>query len=113
MARHKIDLGALMPLPDQALLDLVQRQTLAYFCDFARPTSAMARERSNPAAGYNYLETVTTGGTGFGVMALLAGVSRGFLDRASVLTRVQRVVAFLQQAESYHGVFPHFLDGRT
>src|SRR5437773_4499923 len=113
MARHKIGSAPMTSLSDQALLDLVQRQTLAYFWDFAHPTSGMARERSNPVSGYNYLETVTTGGTGFGIMALLAGVSRGFLGHASVLAHVRRIVAFLQQAESYHGVFPHFLDGTT
>jgi len=102
-----------MSFSDQALLDLVQRQTLAYFWDFAHPTSGMARERSNAVPGYNYLETVTTGGTGFGIMAMLAGVSRGFLGRASVFAHVRRVVAFLHQAESYHGVFPHFMAGTT
>ncbi len=69
-------------LSDAALLDLVQRQTLRYFWDFAHPASGMARERSNPVANYDYLETVATGGTGFGIMAMLAGAARGFLPRA-------------------------------
>ena len=34
-------------LDDDALLDLVQRQTLRYFWDFAHPVSGLARERSN------------------------------------------------------------------
>jgi hypothetical protein len=34
-------------LSDDALLDLVQRQTFRYFWDFAHPTSGLARERSN------------------------------------------------------------------
>ena len=75
-------------LSDDELLDLVQRQTLSYFWDFAHPASGMARERSNPVAGYDYLETVTTGGTGFGIMAMLAGAERGFLPRAQVLERL-------------------------
>ena len=100
-------------LSDEALLDLVQRQTLGYFWDFAHPQSGMARERSNPVAGYDYLETVTTGGTGFGVMAMLAGVQRGFLPHGEVLERLHRIAGFLSQAESYHGVFPHFLNGTT
>ncbi len=100
-------------LSDDALLDLVQRQTLTYFWDFAHPTSGMARDRSNPVAGYDYLETVCSGGTGFGIMALLAGAGRGFLPRASVLERIARIVAFLGRAETYHGVFPHFMNGTT
>jgi hypothetical protein len=100
-------------LSDDALLDLTQRQTLAYFWDFAHPASGMARERSNPVAGYDYLQTVCSGGTGFGVMALIAGAERGLLPRAAVLERVATVVAFLSRAETYHGVFPHFLHGET
>ena len=67
--------------PDDRLLDLVQRQTLNYFWEFGHPVSGMARERSNPVAGYDFLQTVCTGGTGFGIMAMLAGASRGFLPR--------------------------------
>ena len=97
---------------DAALLDLVQRGTLAYFRDFAHPHSGMARERSNEAS-YDYLETVTTGGTGFGIMALLAASERGFLSRIAVRTHLARIVAFLGKAERYHGVFPHFLHGSS
>ena len=98
---------------DDDLLDLVQRQTLAYFWDFAHPASGMARERSNPAHNYDYRDTVTSGGTGFGIMALLAGAERGFLPRSEVLDRILGIVEFLGRAESYHGVFPHFLHGAT
>ncbi len=104
---------AVTALSDDALLDRVQRRTLAYFRDFAHPASAMARERSNPSPGYDFRDTVTTGGTGFGVMALLAGAERGFLPRAEVLERVGTIAAFLHRAESWHGVFPHFLHGET
>lgn len=100
-------------LSDAALLDLVQRQTLTYFWDFAHPVSGMARERSNEVRWYDYRDTVTSGGTGFGLMALLAGVERGFLPRAEALERIRGIVAFLGGAETYHGVFPHFLHGAT
>ena len=98
---------------DERLLDKVQRDTLAYFWDFAHPVSGMARERSNPVEDYDYQQTVCTGGTGFGVMALLAGARRGFLARTVVLDRIQRIVGFLGSAETYRGVFPHFLHGGT
>ncbi len=99
-------------LDDDALLDLVQRRTLAYFWDFAHPTSGLARERSNRQFGYGP-ETVTTGGSGFGIMALLVGVERGWLARDAVAARLLDTVRFLAGATSYHGVFPHFLDGET
>lgn len=100
-------------LSDEALLDLVQRQTLAYFWDFGHPVSGLARERSNPDPGYDYLETVCSGGTGFGVMAMLAGSERGFLPRPAVLDRIRQIVDFLGRAEAHHGVFPHFMHGSS
>jgi len=102
-----------MGLADAELLDLVQRQTLKYFWDFAHPASGMARERSNEVRWYDYRDTIATGGTGFGLMALLAGAERGFLPRAEVLDRIRRIVAFLGSAETHRGVFPHFLHGGT
>jgi hypothetical protein len=99
-------------LSDEQLLDLVQRQTLRYFWEFAHPVSGMARERSNRA--YNYgEEVVTTGGTGFGAMALLVGVERGWLSRDTVARHLLKMVKFLSKADHYHGVFPHWMDGST
>jgi hypothetical protein len=100
-------------LSDEALLDLVQRQTLEYFLDYGHPVSGMARERSNPDPAYDYLETVSSGGTGFGIMAMLAGAERGFAARSAVFQQIERIVEFLSRAESYHGVFPHFMNGTT
>ena len=99
-------------LDDEALLDLVQRRTLRYFWDFAHPVSGLARERSNVTPRYG-LEAVTTGGSGFGVMAIIAGVSRGWIDRAEAAARIWTMVRFLLKADSYHGILPHFLNGET
>ena len=99
-------------LDDAALLDAVQRQTLKYFWDFAHPASGLARERSNVAFDYG-LETVTSGGSGFGVMAIVAGVERGWIARPAAVRHLLKMVRFLAKANAYHGVFPHFLDGET
>lgn len=99
-------------LSDDALLDTVQRATLRYFWDFAHPVSGLARERSNQSFGYGN-EVVTTGGTGFGVMALIAGVDRKFLGRDTVARHLLKMVNFLLKADAYHGVFPHWLNGST
>jgi hypothetical protein len=90
----------------------VQRQTFRYFWDFAHPVSGLARERSNLAFGYGP-ETVTTGGSGFGAMAVVIGAERGWTPRQDALDRLLRMVRFLQRADSYHGVLPHFLNGET
>jgi hypothetical protein len=97
---------------DAQLLDIVQRQTLRYFWDFAHPVSGLARERSNVAFDYG-LETVTSGGSGFGIMAIVAGVERGWIPRAEAAKRLLHSVRFLAKANAYHGVFPHFLNGET
>ena len=99
-------------LDDEALLDLVQRQTLRYFWDFAHPVCGLARERSNVTAKYG-LEAVTTGGSGFGVMAIIVGVSRGWIARDAAVDRLWTMIRFLLKADSYHGIWPHFLNGDT
>ena len=109
-AKEKI--GIQKNLSDTALLTLVQKQTFKYFWDFAHPVSGMARERSNPAYGYGD-EVVTTGGTGFGVMAIIVAVERGWITRDSAARHLLKMVAFLSKADAYHGVFPHWLNGAT
>jgi hypothetical protein len=99
-------------LDDDTLLELVQRQTFRYFWDFAHPVSGLARERSNLAFGYGP-ETVTTGGSGFGVMAIVVGAERGWIARQDAVGRLLQMVRFLQRADSCHGILPHFLNGET
>jgi hypothetical protein len=106
--------GKLRPkkLSDSALLDLVQQQTFNYFWSFAHPVSGMARERSNTSFDYGD-EVVTTGGTGFGVMATVVAAHRGFITRDSAARHLVKMLRFLAKADAYHGVFPHWLNGAT
>ena len=99
-------------LPDDLLLDVVQRQTFRYFWDFAHPVSGLARERSTAAFGYG-TEVVTTGGSGFGVMAIVVAAERDWIAREDARDRLLRMVRFLLKADSYHGILPHFLNGET
>ena len=94
-------------LSDDQLLDLIQRQTLRYFWEYAHPVSGMAAERNTTP------ETVTTGGTGFGLMAWIVGCERGWLPRAEVLKRSRTLVGFLAKADRFHGAWPHWLNGAT
>lgn len=95
-------------ITDEELLTLVQRQTFKYFWDFAHPESGMARERNTSG------DIVTTGGSGFGVMAIITGVHRNFISRAEGLSRLQKIVGFLKnRAQRFHGAFPHWLNGNT
>ncbi len=104
--------GIVKGLSDSALLDVVQKQTFRYFWDFAHPVSGMARERSNTDFNYGH-EVVTTGGTGFGIMAIIVAAERGWITRDTAAKHLLKMVKFLLKAESYHGVFPHWMDGAT
>jgi len=99
-------------LSDTALLELVQKQTFRYFWDFAHPVSGMARERSNTAFNYGG-EVVTTGGTGFGVMSIVVAASRGWITRDTAAKHLLKMVKFLWDADAFHGVYPHWLNGET
>ncbi|MDA3942183.1 MAG: Ig-like domain-containing protein [Bacteroidetes bacterium] len=95
------------PLTDEELLDEVQLKTFRYFWDHAHPVSGLARERLNSG------ETVTIGGSGFGVMAILAGIERGFISRSDGVSRLSTITNFLAEADRFHGVWPHWMNGST
>jgi hypothetical protein len=92
---------------DDQFLDMVQSYTFRYFYEYGHPTSGMARERLGSD------DVVTTGGTGFGIMALVVGVHRGYITREEGVNRLLKIVSFLQFADRFHGVFPHWMNGKT
>lgn len=94
-------------LSDSALLTLVQQRTFNYFWKFAHPVSGLAPERTTTP------ETVTIGGSGFGVMSILVGIERGFVTREEGLDRLLKIVNFLWKANHYHGIWPHWMNGAT
>ena len=100
---------------DDSLLTLVQEKTFQYFWDGAEPTSGAARERFHVDGEYsdNDKHIITTGGTGFGVMAILVGIERNFITREQGVERLTKLVTFLENADKFHGVWPHWLNGET
>ena len=102
-------------LEGEALLDTVQSQTLKYFWDYAEPNSGMARERYHPDGEYpeNDKHVITTGGSGFGLMALIAGIDRNFIDREEGVKRLEKIADFLETADRYHGAWSHWINGET
>ena len=58
-------------------------------------------------------EVATTGGTGFGIMAVIVAVNRKWISRDTAARSLLKMVKFLSKADSYHGVFPHWLNGAT
>jgi hypothetical protein len=99
-------------LTDKALLDLVQRQTIGFFWHGAHPVSGFAKDRIRPAqepAG----DRIGVGGSGFGIMAIIVGVERGWIKREEALERLTSMLDWLAKTTCYHGLFPHYMNGRT
>ena len=74
--------------------------------------SGLARDRvgrlADPAD-----HDVATGGSGFGVMAMIVACERGWVTRADVLARLSKALDCLERATCYHGLYPHFMHGDT
>ena len=124
--------GIIKNISDSELLDIVQRQTFRFFWHYAHPVSGLARERDNTVHGdyyWDYIneaydepnfskntygpEACAIGGTGFGILSTIVAVNRGWIGRDTALKRLVKMVDFLNRADSYHGIFPHFMNGAT
>jgi len=104
-----------LPDADTALFRQVQQQTFQYFWDGAEPTSGMGRERFHADNIYpdNDKHVVTSGGSGFGVMAILVGIERGFVTKEAGRQHLEKIVRFLETADRFHGAWPHWFNGET
>jgi len=124
--------GIVKNISDSVLLDIVQRQTFRYFWHFAHPVSGLARERDNTVKAeyyWDYIneaddepnlskstfgsEACAIGGTGMGILSTVVAVNRGWIGRDTALSRLTKIVDFLIKADCYHGIYPHFMNGKT
>jgi hypothetical protein len=107
--------GSSDAISDDSLLTLTEYYTFQYFWQGAEPVSGMARERFHVDGVYpeNDKNIVTTGGTGFGLMAILTGIERGFITREEGFSRLNHITDFLKRADRFHGAWPHWLNGET
>ena len=95
-------------LTENELLDMVQESCFRYYWEAAHPACGMAREC---IPGEENL--IALGASGFGVLATLVAAKRGFVSRTAAIERLDLVTHFLEKADRFHGVWPHFLDGRN
>ena len=102
---------------EEKLLDKVQQQTFNYFWEGGERISGAARERIHMDNIYPHddQDVVTSGGTGFGIMATIAAIERGFITRAEGYERLHQLTHWLEEAQKYHGAWPHWMfpDGTT
>jgi exo beta-1,2-glucooligosaccharide sophorohydrolase (non-reducing end) len=96
------------PMTDDELLTMVQEASFHYYWEAAEPNSGMSRENT-PGDD----DVIALGASGFGLMAMVVGADRGFAPREEVVDRMLRITGFLTRADRYHGVWPHFLSGKT
>jgi hypothetical protein len=95
-------------MSDDELLTMVQEACFRYYREAAHPNACMAIEILPGAKNL-----VALGSSGFGIMAIVVGVERGFITREQGVERLQKITHFLSTADRFHGVWPHFMDGRT
>lgn len=100
--------AATQPMSDDELLTMVQEASFRYYWEASEKNSGLAKE--NIPGRQNM---IATGASGFGIMALIVATERKFISRQESMARFIKIVTFLEKAETFHGVFPHFLDGRT
>ncbi|HVZ63384.1 MAG TPA: glucoamylase family protein [Lacunisphaera sp.] len=95
-------------MTDDELLTMVQEACFRYYWEVGHPNAGLAPEITPGDPNLMAL-----GGNGFGVMALLVASERGFVTRDEAAARMLKIIHFLAQADRFHGVWGHFLDGRT
>ena len=95
-------------MSDEALLDTVERCTIKYFTEFADPGTGLSHERNNDGG-----KIVTIGGSGFGMMAIIAGAERGYFPQAEGIERIGKMVGSLERLERFHGAWSHWYDAAT
>src|SRR4249919_589527 len=102
-------------ISDSALLDIVEKQTFQYFYDGAEPVSGMGREAFHEDHDDPYYDekVVTSGGSGFGGMAILAAIHRNFISRDQGREQLEKIVHFLETADRFHGAWSHWINGET
>lgn len=100
--------AATRELSDDELLSMLQEACFHYYWEGADPHSGMTREN---IPGDERM--VATGASGFGIMALVVGSSRGFITREQAEERLTKIVSFLETAQRYHGAWSHYMDGAS
>lgn len=95
-------------LNDDEMLTMLEEACFRYYWEGAHPEAGMTLEN---IPGDDRI--VATGASGFGIMALVAGVDRGFITRQQGLERLLKIVTFLEKTPRYHGVWSHFMNGST
>jgi hypothetical protein len=106
----KAEFERIAALPDDELLDFIERKTFGYFWDEASPYTYLVLDRSTLTSA------ASTGATGFGLTALCIGTERRWISRSQAERRVLKTLEIINnQVEGKNGFYYHFVkphDGR-
>ncbi|MGX1309319.1 hypothetical protein AB7M35_004077 [Amorphus suaedae] len=101
-------------LPDEALLDAIQRATFGFFWEGAESSSGLARDRCrNSREPDADDDLVAIGGSGFAAMAIVVAAERGWISRDQARDRLSTMLEALERGTRHHGMYPHFMHGRS
>lgn len=98
---------------DPQIIEMTQKEVTKYFWDYAEVNSKLARERYHTDNPGTDAATVTTGGSGFGLMTLLVAIKNGYIPRAEAVSRLTTSLNFLQNADRFHGAWSHWINGNN
>src|SRR5258708_33694570 len=88
------DSVSLVTLPDDDLLETVQRQTFNFFWEGAHPQSGLAFDRRTARRDRTHHKTAV-GGAGVGIMAIIVGGEPSWITREAALDRLGRILDVL------------------
>ena len=83
-------------LTDSELIDTLQKDVLKYFWAYAHPVSKLSRERIHEDDLSFDSNTITTGGSGFGMMNIILGIENGFISRSAGVAHLTTAIDFLR-----------------
>ncbi|MFH1368572.1 MAG: glucoamylase family protein [Elusimicrobiota bacterium] len=95
-------------LPEDELLDFIQKKTFDYFWYEASPVTYLVKDRSTLSS------SASTGATGFGLTALCIGVERKWITKRQAETRVVKTLEALKDmVAKENGYFYHWVKSHT
>lgn len=95
------------------LLTYLQYSHFKYMWAGGCQNSGMARVRYFKDRPEKDKDVITVGASGFGIMGIIVAMERNFISRDEGLKRIEKILGFLEKADRWHGMFPHWLDDRT
>ena len=94
-------------------MQTVLKDVFKYFWDYAHINSKLSRERLHENDLSFESNTVTTGGSGFGFLNVLMGIKNNIISKEAGISHLQTALNFLENADRFHGAWPHWMDGNS